>query len=190
MNITNMIIVKNEPRELVLKNKIIAPYYIAGVFLFLSILILLVTWFSSLENPSTNLVFGFSLLIFGVISVLFGGEKNFTFNKNSQMLVVTTRRHIRKKENEYMLSDITSILEEVFLRKGSPNIPNLEIFYSLILKNNLKIRLSLVRQHGSYEGHKLIKKTEIPLFIQAIALFLDIPINTKYNFKVLDDIIR
>jgi cellulose synthase/poly-beta-1,6-N-acetylglucosamine synthase-like glycosyltransferase len=182
-----MIIVKNEPRELVLKNKIIAPYYIAGVFLFLSILILLVTWFSSLENPSTNLVVGFSLLIFGVISVLFGGEKNFTFNKNSQMLVVTNRRHIRKKENEYALSDIISILEEVSLQQRAPR---LAIFYSLILKNNKKISLSLVGQHGSYEGHKLIKKTEIPLFIQAIALFLDIPINTKYNFKVLDDIIR
>lgn len=190
MNIILMIIVKNESRELVLKNTIIAPYAIGGMLLFLSILILLVTWFSSLEDQSTNLLFGFSFLIAGIIGILFGGKKIFIFNKNNQMLSVIMKRNIRKKANEYMLSDITSILEEVFLQKGSPSIPNLEIFYSLILKNNKKIRLSLVRQHGSYERHKLIKKTEIPLFIQTIALFLDIPINTKYNFKVLDEIVR
>jgi hypothetical protein len=165
--------------KLALKESLWPFYLLGGILLILGLLVL-----GAGDKP----VVGAGFIIFGIASILLGGTRRILFEKDKKLITEETLRHIRKRKIVFSTDDAVSILQKVSIQRGSTSrsggavihAPSKPVYdYYLQFKDSRSIFLGRVTGNliksitSSVSG---VGGSSIPLSVQAVANFLNIPI--------------
>ncbi len=176
-------ITKDRSDKLVIKQKLIEYYLVAGfIFLFSVILI----FFEKMENYESielsELLFPGSLLILSLLVALFGGERKIVIDKYTSTINYSLNRHIKKNSKEKKIDQIINIVKK---NKINPNIlawkhggGTIDKYY-LMFKDETSLLLAQKEKRKTVFSSldTGLDKDKRPKQVLAIAEFLNIEIN-------------
>jgi hypothetical protein len=175
-------IIKSDDSQMILSQSL-SVFYLFGIVVLIIGIILGVVGPGS-EYALILILAAILSVLGGIVLILLGGKRIITIDKNSREIIWSNQQHIKKGERRYSLDQIGKIVQTISMRRqtrsrsGATYLPHTDYTYHLYFNDGSTINLGSISKSFSSSVISTMRNEggNIPSYIQAVANFLNIPI--------------